>query len=481
MKKTLCMTLLLLVFLGIGAQSVFETLAQIELAKKELADNQKLVEEKIADLRATNPLFAPQDPFESDFEYMARFSLASPQIERVRKQYLDDVLLRLNKLRGRTWETTNLTVTFGKYEPNSQTWDIVIQHNEHQKERFEIKQTVERATAKTINDNQSRLVVKGVLTIDLADRIGLAKILVRDPVTSVEISKDFHPIIKLDGRVGAYSPNGQLLALIKDRKVGIYNIDTSQQIAEFGHSNNVISGAFSPDGKFLATGEGNKYGPGISRIFNLETRQQIAEFGHGDYVNSVAFSPDGKFLATGEGNEYGPGISRIFNLETRQQIAEFGHGDDDYVNSVAFSPDGKFLATGIGSYYRGGATIFNLETRQQIAEYDHRRGVLSVSFSPDGKYLATGCEDGKARIYDLGTNRESSSYVYGNQVAWSPVGNYLATSGSGKTQIMNISTGAKHYLYDVEGTLAFSPDGRFLAIGDAIYRTFITVEGAEPE
>jgi len=437
MKKTLCMTLLLLVFLGIGAQSVFETLAQIELAKKELADNQKLVEEKIADLRATNPLFAPQDPFESDFEYMARFSLASPQIERVRKQYLDDVLLRLNKLRGRTWETTNLTVTFGKYEPNSQTWDIVIQHNEHQKERFEIKQTVERATAKTINDNQSRLVVKGVLTIDLADRIGLAKILVRDPVTSVEISKDFHPIIKLDGRVGAYSPNGQLLALIKDRKVGIYNIDTSQQIAEFGHSNNVISGAFSPDGKFLATGEGNKYGPGISRIFNLETRQQIAEFGHGDddYVNSVAFSPDGKFLATGEGNEYGPGISRIFNLETRQQIAE----------------------------------------------YDHRRGVLSVSFSPDGKYLATGCEDGKARIYDLGTNRESSSYVYGNQVAWSPVGNYLATSGSGKTQIMNISTGAKHYLYDVEGTLAFSPDGRFLAIGDAIYRTFITMEGAEPE
>jgi len=390
MKKTLCMTLLLLVFLGIGAQSVFETLAQIELAKKELADNQKLVEEKIADLRATNPLFAPQDPFESDFEYMARFSLASPQIERVRKQYLDDVLLRLNKLRGRTWETTNLTVTFGKYEPNSQTWDIVIQHNEHQKERFEIKQTVERATAKTINDNQSRLVVKGVLTIDLADRIGLAKILVRDPVTSVEISKDFHPIIKLDGRVGAYSPNGQLLALIKDRKVGIYNIDTSQQIAEFGHSNNVISGAFSPDGKFLATGEGNEYGPGISRIFNLETRQQIAE-------------------------------------------------------------------------------------------YDHRRGVLSVSFSPDGKYLATGCEDGKARIYDLGTNRESSSYVYGNQVAWSPVGNYLATSGSGKTQIMNISTGAKHYLYDVEGTLAFSPDGRFLAIGDAIYRTFITMEGAEPE
>jgi len=390
MKKTLCMTLLLLVFLGIGAQSVSETIAQIELAKKELADNQKLVEEKIADLRSTNPLFAPQDAFESDFEYLARLSLASPQIERVRKQYLDDVWLKLNKLRSRTWETTNLTVTFGKYEPNSQTWDIVIQHNEHQKERFEIKQTVERATAKTINDNQSRLVVKGVLTIDLADRIGLAKILVRDPVTSVEISKDFHPIIKLDGRVGAYSPNGQLLALIKDRKVGIYNIDTSQQIAEFGHSNNVISGAFSPDGKFLATGEGNEYGPGISRIFNLETRQQIAE-------------------------------------------------------------------------------------------YDHRRGVLSVSFSPDGKYLATGCEDGKARIYDLGTNRESSSYVYGNQVAWSPVGNYLATSGSGKTQIMNISTGAKHYLYDVEGTLAFSPDGRFLAIGDAIYRTFITMEGAEPE
>jgi WD40 repeat protein len=383
-------------------------------------------------------------------------------------------------------------------------WDIVIQHNEHQKERFEIKLTVERATAKTINDNQSRLVVKGVLTVDLADRIGLAKILVRDPVTSFEISKDFNPIIKLDGRVGAFSPNGQLLALIKDSKVGIYNIDTRQQIAEFGHSKNVISVAFSPDCKFLATGGYDE----IARIFNIDTRQQIAEFGHSGEVYSVDFSPDGNFLATGSYYK-----ACIFNLETRQKIVEFGHSY--YALSVTYSPDGKFLATVKSTLYSSNiAQIFNLETRQQIAEFAHRDLVLSVAFSPDGKFLATGCDDGKARIFDLEKKKEINSYDYGSQVALSPVGNYLAMSGSGKTQIMNISTGTRHCLYDVEETLAdveetpyvvedtpfivletpsvvvqgpyvvedtiaFSPDGRFLAIGDAIYRTFITMEGAD--
>jgi len=470
-KKLLTMMVLLLVAV-LSAQSIPETLAQIETAKAELASNEKIVEQKIAELRASNPLFAPQDTFESDFEYLARLTQASPQIERIRKQYLDDIWLKLNKLRSRTWETQNITVTFGQYEPNSQVWDISVRHNEHQKELHELKESIERTTAKTINDNQSRLLIKGTLTVDLADRIGLAKLLIRDPVTAFEIKHDFHPIQKFEGKAVVFSPNGKLLAINRTWSVIIYDLETRQEIAEFRQDNNgVASFAFSPDGKSLAMAFENH----TPLVFNIETRQQSAEFEVDSSVSSVAFSPDGKFLALGSWDSK----ALIFNLETRQQVAELKCSS--YVFCVNFSPDGKFLAAGCGEGYSSKALIFNLETRQQIAEFKHGNGVNSVAFSPDGKFLATGCWDKKARIFDLATNKEKSSFEHGKYVVWSPVGNYFACSGNKKTQIMDLSTGSQHYLYDVEGDLSFSPDGRFLAIGDAIYRTMITAEGSEGE
>ena len=68
MKKLILFTTLILTGAGF-AQSIDETLQQIDALKKEIAQNEKLVEEKIADLQRTNPLFAEQDVFESDMEY----------------------------------------------------------------------------------------------------------------------------------------------------------------------------------------------------------------------------------------------------------------------------------------------------------------------------------------------------------------------------------------------------------------------------
>jgi len=73
----------LFIFSGIlFAQSIDETLQQIDALKKEIVQNEKLVEEKIADLKRTNPLFAEQDMFESDAEYLGRMSRAMPQLDR---------------------------------------------------------------------------------------------------------------------------------------------------------------------------------------------------------------------------------------------------------------------------------------------------------------------------------------------------------------------------------------------------------------
>ena len=62
--------------------------------------------------------------------------------------------------------------------------------------------------------------------------------------------------------------------------------------------------------------------------------------GHMRSVLSVAFSPDGRRLATSSEDQ----TVRLWDVETGQEVLTL-HGHTDIVPTVAFSPDGNRLAT----------------------------------------------------------------------------------------------------------------------------------------
>ena len=82
-----------------------------------------------------------------------------------------------------------------------------------------------------------------------------------------------------------------------DTPVLVWDVSIGEHIDTLsGHTNRVVSMAYSPDGSIIATGSDDK----TVRLWDTHTGEQIKTLiGHTENVYTVAFSPDGKTLASG--------------------------------------------------------------------------------------------------------------------------------------------------------------------------------------
>jgi WD40 repeat protein/predicted Ser/Thr protein kinase len=264
----------------------------------------------------------------------------------------------------------------------------------------------------------------------------------------------------------AFSPEGdQIASGSTDNTIKLWDAATGQEVLTLkGHSHEVYDVAFSPGGRRIASGSRDH----TTKLWDAATGQEVLTLkGHSNIVGSVAFSPDGGRIASGGRDN----TIKVWDAVTGQEILTL-NGHSNAVYDVAFSPRGRRIASGSFDHT---IKVWDAATGQEVLTlWGHSGAVNGVVFSPDGGRIASGSRDNTIKVWDAATGQEvltlkgHSNWV--DSIGYSPDGGRI-TSGSWDSTIKLWDAATSQVAMTLKGhsggvsSVAFRPDGGRIASG----------------
>jgi tetratricopeptide (TPR) repeat protein/Tol biopolymer transport system component len=219
----------------------------------------------------------------------------------------------------------------------------------------------------------------------------------------------------------AFSPDGKRIALAEGRDTAsVWDAETGEQLTVFrGHDSPVVSVAYSPDGRRIASSSRE-----IIRIWDAATGTELMrlEDEKAAAIRSLTYSPDGSRLISYGGDN----IIRVWDVASGRKILAI-EKEGQARDGIAISRDGKLIAlSGVGSMI----PVWDATNgRQLMTLRGHNGAVGAVSFSPVADRLVS-CsdEDGTVKVWDTTTGLELVTLVGEDvyDVAFSPNGSTIA-------------------------------------------------------
>ena len=188
----------------------------------------------------------------------------------------------------------------------------------------------------------------------------------------------------------SFSPDGKfILSGERDAKLCLHEVASGKKVWQAAGTADVWAVEYSYDGHTVASGDGK----GQVAIWDAATARQLQVMQADSDCRSVVYSPNSQKVATGD---KGSNVM-VWQASTgRQQMALKAGGG--FIRGLAWSPNGRLIAAGDETSV---CLIWNASTGMPLKQLQCANWVMSVAFTSDSNTLGLGDKTNTVTVWDV--------------------------------------------------------------------------------